>query len=246
MNHQLRYGDAHEAGMLPARVQKIREVGAKWVELGQAASLTLLVARRGVVVVHQAFGRLGPEPDAPSLPLDAVYPIASLTKPITATCAMLLVEDGLLGLNRPVQEYIPEFTGDGKDAVMVHHLLTHTGGMTPEGIEAHAAMKMAQGALKPDDDDCPGIGVIPLWGRGDPCLYDVPLAIRPGSEMWYSSLSTSCLPTSLVEWLASRRRRSRRNESSGRSEWSTHPSRASIPHECLDSSGGPTTILSRS
>jgi CubicO group peptidase (beta-lactamase class C family) len=54
--------------------------------------------------------------------LDAVYPLASATKPITATCAMCLVEHGLLGLNRPVLEYVPELTGDRKDAVMVHHL----------------------------------------------------------------------------------------------------------------------------
>src|SRR5205823_8893920 len=103
------------------------------------ASLTILVARRGIVVVHEAYGRFGAAPDAPPMPLDAVYPLASLTKPITATCAMCLVEDGALGLNRPVGEYVPEFTGDGKDAVLVHHLLTHTSGLTPESIGAHGA-----------------------------------------------------------------------------------------------------------
>jgi CubicO group peptidase (beta-lactamase class C family) len=130
MSRQLCYGDAEEAGMLAARVQHIRRLGAEWVGRGQAAALTMLVARRGVVVLHEAYGWLGPGPDTPPLPLDAVYPLASVTKPITATCALCLVDDGLLGLNRPVQEYVPEFTGDGKDAVMVHHLLTHTSGIT--------------------------------------------------------------------------------------------------------------------
>ena len=56
MSRQLRYGDAEEAGMLAARVQHIRRLGAEWVERGQAAALTMLVARRGVVVLHDAFG----------------------------------------------------------------------------------------------------------------------------------------------------------------------------------------------
>mgnify|MGYP003693643069 CR=1 FL=1 len=65
------------------------------------------------------------------LPSNATRPIPSvlsLRKPITATAAMLLVEDGLLGLQRAVSEYLPEFVGEGKQAVMVHHLLTHTSG----------------------------------------------------------------------------------------------------------------------
>src|SRR5258708_7288294 len=121
MNRQLHYGEAGAAGMLAGRVQHIRRLGAEWVERGQAASLTILIARRGVVVLHEAFGRLGPERDALPLPLDAVYPLASITKPITATCAMCLVEDGLLGLNRPVQEYVPEFPAPGKHPAMLHH-----------------------------------------------------------------------------------------------------------------------------
>jgi CubicO group peptidase (beta-lactamase class C family) len=187
MTRRLRYGDADEAGMLAGRVQHIRRLGAEWVERGEAAALTILVARRGVVVFHAAYGRLGPEPDAPPLPLDAVYPLASVTKPITATCVMCLVEDGVLGLNRPVQEYVPEFTGAGKDSVMVHHLLTHTSGITDESIAAHAATKLERGEFVLDAADCPGIGMMPLWATGQHCLYDVPLTMPPGSDMSYCS-----------------------------------------------------------
>src|SRR5260370_38881942 len=145
--------------MLAARVQHIRRLGAEWVERGQAAALTMLVARRGVVVLHEADGRLGPEADAPALPLNAVYPLASTTKPITATSVMCLVEDGLLGLNRPVHEYVPEFTGDGKDAVMVHHLLTHTSGITPESLGEHAATTFERGERMLDESEYPGISM---------------------------------------------------------------------------------------
>ena len=77
----------------------------------------------------------------PLLSNDTLYPLSSLTKPITATAAMLLVEDGLLGLQRPVSEYLPEFSGEGKQAVRVHHLLTHTSGLRDEDVDAHAAKK---------------------------------------------------------------------------------------------------------
>src|SRR2546430_9423872 len=135
---QLRPGSPDKAGMSAQRVQHIAELAEGWVEQGIAPALVVLVARRGNIVLHEAFGRLTPDPDAPALPRDAIFPLASLTKPITATAAMVLVDDGLLGLNRPVAEYIPEFVGEGKSAVMVHHLLTHTSGLRDEDLDAHA------------------------------------------------------------------------------------------------------------
>jgi len=48
--------------------------------------------------------------------LDSIFPLWSISKVITATAIMVLVEDGRLGLNRPVAEYIPEFVGEGKSA----------------------------------------------------------------------------------------------------------------------------------
>src|SRR5262245_39406414 len=99
MGATLRYGDPDEVGVSPERIGLIHRRAAEWVASQRAAALVLLVARRGVVVMHEAFGRLGPEPGAPALPRDAIFPLASMTKPITAACALCLVEDGLLGLN---------------------------------------------------------------------------------------------------------------------------------------------------
>ncbi len=114
--------------MLPARVAHARDLCARWVEEDHTPTLAVCVARRGVIVLHEAFGVLGPGPDSPRLGLDALFPIMSIAKPITATLVMQLVEDGLLGLNRPAKDYLPELAGDGIDQVLVHHLLTHTGG----------------------------------------------------------------------------------------------------------------------
>src|SRR5262245_53811234 len=101
--------------MSPERVARLPRLCAGWVVQGLTPALQVAVARRGVLVLHEAWGRLGPEPDAPPLGVDSIFAIASLTKPITAAAVLCLVEDGLLGLNRPVQEYVPEFAGEGKE-----------------------------------------------------------------------------------------------------------------------------------
>jgi CubicO group peptidase (beta-lactamase class C family) len=93
---------------------------------------------------------------------------------------MILVGEGLIGLNRPVQEYIPEFVGEGKDQVMVHHLLTHTSGMRSEEPEAHAeARKGSIDVPPPDTNQHPLIHEM-LFSR-----YDAPLWKAPGEEMTY-------------------------------------------------------------
>ena len=138
--------------MLPARVAHARDLCARWVEEGHTPTLAVCVARRGVIVLDEAFGVLGPGPDSPPLERDALFPICSLTKPITATLVMQLVEDGLLGLNRPAKDYLPEISGDGTDEILVHHLLTHTTGypfqIDPPWLE-HEAKKLLAGFEAP-------------------------------------------------------------------------------------------------
>src|SRR4026209_2399972 len=97
---ELRYGTPDEVGMLPERVAHVRDLCARWVEEGHTPTLGVCVARRGVIVLHEHFGASGPGPAARPLERDALFSICSLTKPITATLIMQLVEDGLLGLNR--------------------------------------------------------------------------------------------------------------------------------------------------
>src|SRR5262249_30260772 len=108
--------------------------------------------------------------------------IASLTKPITATAAMCLVDDGRLGLNRPVAEYIPEFIGEGKQAVMVHHLLTHTSGLTDADLLLHAEAERATATIPP-----PKESQHPAVRQQLSLIYDAPLSMPPGAEMSYSN-----------------------------------------------------------
>jgi CubicO group peptidase (beta-lactamase class C family) len=188
----LRPGTPEEAGMSPERVENLRRLGAKWVEDGTHPALVLLVARRGIIVLHEAWGKQGPEPDAPALRTDAIFPVASLGKMLTATCAMMLVEDGLLGLNRPVHEYVPEFAGEGKQDVLVHHLLTHTAGLADEEIGPPIRERMmplvqaaASGEAIPPATDATQH---PYVGKLVEAINAAPLSRPPGEAMSYSNL----------------------------------------------------------
>jgi len=166
--------------MSAPQVRKVSALAQSWVAQGITPALVVLVARRGVIVLHEAFGRLTPEPDAPPLQRDSIFPIASMTKPITATAIMLLVEEGLLGLNRPVADYLPEFAGEGKQEVMVHHLLTHTSGLKDEEVNTHAAKKKDSVEVpSPEDTQHPRVHEY-LFLR-----CDAPLWKPPGVEMSY-------------------------------------------------------------
>jgi CubicO group peptidase (beta-lactamase class C family) len=185
---RLRPGKPEEAGMSPRRLEGIVDEAEKWIAQGLTQALVLLVARRGVVVLHEAFGRLIPDADGPPVQRDTIYPVRSLTKPITATAVMALVEDGLLGLQRPLSEYIPEFAGEGKDAVMVHHLLTHTSGLSDEVVVAHRTQKKPRVSIPaPEPTQHPRINEV-LW-----LGYDVPLWKAPGQEMSYSNFGYTLL-----------------------------------------------------
>ncbi len=65
--------------------------------------------------------------------VDTVFDLASLTKPIvTTTAVMQLVERGQVGLDDPVARYLPEFGRNGKQAITVRQLLTHFSGLRPD------------------------------------------------------------------------------------------------------------------
>ena len=180
-NVNLKTGSPQEAGMSEERVRRIVDMAEDWVAQGIHPALVVLVARKGVIFIHEAFGHLTPEPDSPPLELDSIFPLASITKPITATAAMILVEDGLLGLNRPVWWYIPEFAGEGKDMVMVHHLLTHTSGLRDEDAFAYAEKNKDSVEIPPPEEtQHPAVHEF-LCRR-----YGTPLWKPPGTEMSYS------------------------------------------------------------
>lgn len=115
------------------------------VDSGELAGAVLHV-RHGKHITVEAFG---------AAKLSSVFYLASLTKPMTATAVMILVDRGKVTLEDRVQKFIPEFSGGERERVLVRHLLSHTSGlpdMLPENEELrkrHAPLKdFVAGACK--------------------------------------------------------------------------------------------------
>ena len=184
----LRLGSPNEVGMSPQRVAGLANLWRGWVEHRDLQTIVGLVARRGVVVLHEAFGSLTPEADSPPATTDAIFPLASITKPITATAAMILVEEGKLGLHMPVTWYVPEFTGAGKDAVTPFHLMTHTSGIRDEDADRRAEGMKGTLAMRPPDGTQHPVLAEDLLYR-----FGTPLWKAPGKEMSYCSFGYNLL-----------------------------------------------------
>lgn len=141
----LRDGRPEEVGMDPARLQHARELARNWVAKGEVPSLQVVAARRGVIVLNEAFGVLRPGADAPPLERNSIFPIMSATKPITAAAVMCLVDDGLLGLNRPFVDYLPELDHPAVEEVLVADLLTHTSGYDDTALFEYTRARYREG-----------------------------------------------------------------------------------------------------
>ncbi len=97
---------------------------------------------------HKAYGQRAVVPAPEPMTEDTIFDVASLTK--VAACApavMLLVERGRVKLEERVQTYLPEFKGDGKEAITVRQLLTHTSGL-PGDIETRTGWQGQQAAIE--------------------------------------------------------------------------------------------------
>src|SRR5690349_21429849 len=88
---------------------------------------------RNDAAYHKAYGRRALVPAEEPMTEDTIFDAASLTKVIACTPAvMLLIERGKVRLDERVQAYIPEFTGEGKEAITIRQLMTHTSGLRPD------------------------------------------------------------------------------------------------------------------
>jgi uncharacterized protein YbbC (DUF1343 family)/CubicO group peptidase (beta-lactamase class C family) len=100
---------------------------------GQIPGAVLIVGHDGQVVYRKAYGFRALEPQREGMTLDTVFDLASLTKVIaTTTAVMRLVEQGKMRLNDPVAKYLPEFAQNGKEDITVRQLLTHYSGLAPD------------------------------------------------------------------------------------------------------------------
>jgi CubicO group peptidase (beta-lactamase class C family) len=194
-----------EVGLSSERLQRIHEMVMRHVEAGDISGAVTIVARRGRVVHFEAHGLMDIEAKKP-MTKDALFRLASSSKPVTAAAILMLMEDGKLKLTDPVSKYIPEFknskvamewvrnavpmsdqppaNGERYYTVPANHeitiidLLTHTSGLATGGIANEDFQKLLK-SRKPADtlaDFIPRIGALPL-------------DYQPGTEWRYSGLA---------------------------------------------------------
>ncbi len=105
----------------------LRALALQGLEKTGAPGLVVAVAKNNRVAWTEGFGLADVEHDV-AVRHDTVFRIASISKPITATAVMQLVERGRIGLDDPIQRYVPSFPDKGTP-LTVRHLLTHTSGI---------------------------------------------------------------------------------------------------------------------
>src|SRR5262249_10312586 len=92
------------------RFSSIRSGMQAFVDQGELAGAVSLVGRKDGILSYEAVGSLNLETKQP-MPKDAVFRIASMTKPITAIGIMVLVDEGKLSVDDPVEKHQPGFRG---------------------------------------------------------------------------------------------------------------------------------------
>jgi CubicO group peptidase (beta-lactamase class C family) len=167
------------------------------------------------IVSSMGYGRVGwRSTDEVASPDSTIYDLASLTKAVATTSAVLLLaQDGKISLDDPVQRWLPEFQGRWKDRVTWRHLLTHTSGLPPAArLRGRAPSQILHSVLNTSLDEPPGTGVqysdvsfIVLWtaaqrAAGEP-LPDLlerriwqPLGMH-STEFWPGASCENCAPT---------------------------------------------------
>jgi len=180
-------GKPEDSGMSSARLERIHEAIQRHIDAGEICGAVTVVARRGRVVHFEGHGLMDIESRRP-MEKDAIFRIASMTKPITGVAVMMMMEEGKLRLSDPVSKFIPEFrdpkvalpwTGPqgfylvpAERELTIRDLLTHTNGLVTGGPGSKAAP--------------------PRMVEGDtlasyiPRLAAAPLDFQPGTQWAYS------------------------------------------------------------
>lgn len=120
-------------GVDAARLAEIDQIVAKGIADGRMPGAVVVVGRGDTVLFEKAYGQRAVAPLAEPMTLDTVFDMASLTKVVaTTTAVMQLVERGVVRLTDPVAAWVPGFEKFGKGGITIRHLLTHVSGLRPD------------------------------------------------------------------------------------------------------------------
>lgn len=133
-------------GLHPQRWESALKLVRGWCDAGHLPAAGLLVGRKGKTTGVHLFGRHGVSKDASRVRDDAIFLIASITKPLVVTGLLMLAERGLLCLDDRVEDYVPGFGREGKHAITLRHLATHTSGL-PDMLPSNRELRVANAPL---------------------------------------------------------------------------------------------------
>ncbi|MBB3265150.1 CubicO group peptidase (beta-lactamase class C family) [Azospirillum sp. OGB3] len=172
-----------QPAIAPALAARLDPVIDRALSEKRIVGAVVLVAKDGKMVYRRAAGYADREAGT-KMREDAIFRLASVTKPFVTAAAMRLVEDGRLDLDAPVTRWLPDFRPalpDGSiPAITIRHLLTHTSGL------GYAFLEPAGGPYHrlnvSDGLDQPGLSLDENLAR----LSAAPLAFAPGAGWRYS------------------------------------------------------------
>src|SRR5687768_662178 len=101
-------GKAEEGGMSAERLARIKEAVQRHIDNGSVPGAVTAVARNGKLVHLEAHGVIDVETRKP-MPKDAIFRLASMSKPVVAVTVMMMIEEGKVRLNDPISRFMPEF-----------------------------------------------------------------------------------------------------------------------------------------
>jgi len=138
----------------------------------------ILISKEGKIIYEKAFGHLTYDDTSATVTINTIYDIASLTKVIATTTAVMICYDkNLFSLDDPVAKYLPEFSQNGKEKVTIKNLLLHNSGL-PAFKRFYKIFSSADEIIKD--------------------IYKTALSYKPGSKTVYSDLGFITL-TKIVE-----------------------------------------------
>jgi CubicO group peptidase (beta-lactamase class C family) len=186
-------------GMSAERLPRISAWLKQEIDEGRLPGAVVLVARNGKIVYQDSVGMLDKERTV-AMRQDAMFRVASMTKPIVSVATMMMVEQGRLKLADPVSVYLPELkelkvakdptfrTTDTEPArpMTVHDLLRHSSGLTYWFIGQKGPIQ-----TRYQDEDIDGLHSMDA-GEMLRKLADIPLLFQPGTTFNYS-VSTDVL-----------------------------------------------------
>jgi beta-glucosidase-like glycosyl hydrolase/CubicO group peptidase (beta-lactamase class C family) len=130
-NSSLPPANPESVGMNSAALLKIDSIARNAIDSGATPGIVVLVARKGKLVYHKAFGYYNTD-QAQAMTTDAIFDLASVTKISATTVAIMkLYENGLIDLNKTLGDYLPWVKGTNKAGLKLKDILLHQAGLNP-------------------------------------------------------------------------------------------------------------------